>query len=330
MMPRMTPVRRLTLGYVLSLAAVAVLLMIGQQFVRTYLGRQALDTRLVNVAGRQRMLSQRLTMHALALQGAGEGPDARAARLRALAHDTDEWENTRTALRADETLNGGTTAATEAAYEEVDAHQRVMLAAARAIVADPANVAGPTAALLAHEGPFLRGMEDVVLAYDQDAGSRVRRLGQIVDGLFVATLLTLMFEGAFVFAPLVRGVRRAIDESAAARRSLEASIEERLRLEMKLIDAIDDERRELGEDLHDGLCQQLVGVSYLLRSVQRETEGDARRRLDHAAGHVEEATLQARNVAKGLHPVRVEQVGLVAALRRKRSPTPRSTPQRRR
>ena len=94
MMPRMTPVRRLTLGYVLSLAAVAVLLMIGQRFVRTYLGRQALDTRLVNVAGRQRMLSQRLTMHALALQGAGEGPDARAARLRALAHDTDEWENT--------------------------------------------------------------------------------------------------------------------------------------------------------------------------------------------------------------------------------------------
>jgi signal transduction histidine kinase len=313
MKPRMTPVRRLTLGYVLSLAAVALLLMLGQRIVQDHLRRQALDARLVNVAGRQRMLGERLAMHALALEAAGESSDAKHARVRDLAKDTDDWENARIALRSD-ALSGGTTAKTEAAYLDVDRHQRVMLAAARTIVADPSNLAAPTAELLAHEGPFLRGMEDVTFAYDQDASERVRHLARLVDGLFIAALLTLMAEGTFVFAPLVRGVRRAFDASAFAQRRLQASMEERMRLEMKLIDAIDDERRELGEDLHDSLCQQLVGVSYLLRSVSNAADGETQKRLQEAAAHLDEATRQARNVARGLHPVRVEQVGLAAAL----------------
>ena len=85
MVLRMTPIRRLTFGYVISLAAVAALLLVGHALVESYLRRQAHDASLVNVAGRQRMLSQRACMHALALAAASAAD--RSSHLDALAAD---------------------------------------------------------------------------------------------------------------------------------------------------------------------------------------------------------------------------------------------------
>ena len=60
--------RRLTMAYLLSLAAVAVLILIGQFVVQTVLIRQQSDSRIINLAGRQRMLSQRIAMQIAAVE----------------------------------------------------------------------------------------------------------------------------------------------------------------------------------------------------------------------------------------------------------------------
>ncbi len=62
--------RRLTRYYVLALSAVALLSIAGQLFVQSRLIDQLGDSKLVNTAGRQRMLSQRIVKCALVLQTA--------------------------------------------------------------------------------------------------------------------------------------------------------------------------------------------------------------------------------------------------------------------
>jgi two-component system, LuxR family, sensor kinase FixL len=96
-------------------------------------------------------------------------------------------------------------------------------------------------------------------------------------------------------------------------------ITERRRLEAEVLRISDEERRRIGQDLHDGLGQQLTGIGLIARSLARHL-----RRDDHPeAGTAEDVTalLQeadelARRLARGLVPVEVGADGLTSALRR--------------
>ncbi len=57
---------RLTLLYIVALSAVAILSLAGQAVVRLYFDRQMSDSQVINIAGRQRMLSQRIAKTTLA------------------------------------------------------------------------------------------------------------------------------------------------------------------------------------------------------------------------------------------------------------------------
>lgn len=57
---------RLTRLYIAALSAIAILSFAGQLVIQNFLYRQRSDSTVVNVAGRQRMLSQKLTKAALA------------------------------------------------------------------------------------------------------------------------------------------------------------------------------------------------------------------------------------------------------------------------
>src|SRR5262249_31928829 len=65
-------IRRLSVGYFFVLVAVAALVVIDQAIVQPLLVRMNSFAPAINLAGRQRMLSQRLTKAALAIQVAGD------------------------------------------------------------------------------------------------------------------------------------------------------------------------------------------------------------------------------------------------------------------
>lgn len=99
---------------------------------------------------------------------------------------------------------------------------------------------------------------------------------------------------------------------------LRADIREREKLEQALVMEGDREQRRVGQDLHDGLCQQLAGIGYLAKALQSDL---GRVSADHAraAARITEligaAVAQARNVSYGLHPVELVEDGLMSALR---------------
>lgn len=133
----------------------------------------------------------------------------------------------------------------------------------------------------------------------------------------------LMRLGTFVVAVgLVSAMRslnahleeRVIERTAA----LEAQIAEKLELEKTILEISDREQARIGQDLHDGLCQQLVSAAFstnmLLEKLAKDDEPGTRD-ATRVADMIDDAITQARNLARGLYPVRLETEGLEMALR---------------
>ena len=91
----------------------------------------------------------------------------------------------------------------------------------------------------------------------------------------------------------------------------------RRRVERQLLEVSEREQQRIGQDLHDGLCQQLAGVAYLAdnlqaRLAQKSPHDAAAAARIHTL--LKETIVQARQLARGLNPVKLESVGLMAAL----------------
>jgi signal transduction histidine kinase len=95
-------------------------------------------------------------------------------------------------------------------------------------------------------------------------------------------------------------------------------ITERKRLEREILEISDRERRRIGQDLHDGLCQHLAGIELMSQVLQQKLAGKSKpdsARAAEIARHVREAISQTRSLARGLSPVTLESEGLASALR---------------
>jgi PAS domain S-box-containing protein len=94
-------------------------------------------------------------------------------------------------------------------------------------------------------------------------------------------------------------------------------VSERKQLESEIIEIANRERRRLGADLHDGLGQELTGISLMLRSFAKRAglaATDAAPELDEIITLVNHAIQSARKMALGISPVTLERGGLLPAL----------------
>ncbi len=100
-------------------------------------------------------------------------------------------------------------------------------------------------------------------------------------------------------------------------RALQTEIRERRRLETGIARAIEREQLRLGQELHDGLCQQLAGMSYLahtLKSKMQNVSPPLARELGRLESLIQKSVDQSRDLAKGFYPVELEKLGLSSAL----------------
>jgi two-component system, LuxR family, sensor kinase FixL len=94
-------------------------------------------------------------------------------------------------------------------------------------------------------------------------------------------------------------------------------ITERRRLERELLEISNREQRRIGHDLHDGICQQLAAITYLadmLADQLQDKSAPESAEAERIGQLIHKANAQARSVARGLFPARLEEHGLVLAL----------------
>ncbi len=219
--------RRLTVRYVAALSLIAVLALVAQGLVQHTLGQQVSDAREVNLAGRQRMLSQRIAKHAVSARLAVD-----PAALDRLAADVREWESVHYALLdgdAERGLPGLRDGPIRDSLRALSPRVAAVVAAADslAVARTPPSADAAVAGLLAAERAFLPAMDRVVFALDDGSAESVRRLRWAEGLLLLLTLGVLLLEARFVFRPAVAWGARALRLATAGPMPLMADVEDK-------------------------------------------------------------------------------------------------------
>jgi PAS domain S-box-containing protein len=94
-------------------------------------------------------------------------------------------------------------------------------------------------------------------------------------------------------------------------------ITRRRKAERQVLVISERERSTFGRDMHDGLCQSLMGIAFMADTLRKqvvETNPKAGVQASDITRIARQCCEEARNLARGLCPVTMEKSGLVAAL----------------
>jgi putative methionine-R-sulfoxide reductase with GAF domain len=205
-----------------SLLLIAVVLGGGYLLTQQQVDQQENDTRLVNIASRQRMLSQQISKNA-ALIGATEATALRASYVNELSDGLQIWRESHEGLRfGDDELNlpGDNSNDVETLFAAIQPNYEAMLTSGQCLVAlERGQVAGSgcndnadelIATILANESAFLNGMNRIVFQYDNEITRRVNDTEDIQSILIVVELGVVVFLVLFVFIPMGRATGSTI------------------------------------------------------------------------------------------------------------------------
>ncbi len=130
-------------------------------------------------------------------------------------------------------------------------------------------------------------------------------------GYLWAMISRFFYFGVVVFA--VIEVRKKQEATAAHIKMLE----DQRQLELDIVRVSEHEQQRIGQDLHDGICQQLAAIGCAAHVLAEELESRGNPEASDAAmieKSLQQAVLEARNLARGIFPVHVDRSGLGAAL----------------
>ncbi|MEM6313744.1 MAG: type IV pili methyl-accepting chemotaxis transducer N-terminal domain-containing protein, partial [Planctomycetota bacterium] len=247
-------VRAMTVGYVAALCAIAIVTVAGHLVVRNMLAQSSTDTAVVNVAGRQRMLSQRAAL--LATRAVFDDMGARSAFAEEAGRTVASMRESHDAL-----LEGG--GPRDLPRTESEAI-RVQLAKLEPMIASmesavPALTSGDDViradaahAIAEAESTFLPAMDAIVGQYDRESSSRIAFSDNLATTLGGLVLVTLLVEALLIFRPIVNRVKALIEhDREVARDAVElANLRardqreiERFREEVRLAERSRDEAR---------------------------------------------------------------------------------------
>ncbi len=234
------PGKRLRIRYLVGLGTVALFILLAQIKVQYSIMQQSQDSRVVNIAGRQRMLSQRLAKVVLAIQQT-ESERAQSQYVAEMREAISLFELSHNGLRhGSSKLDIPPTLEKSILekYTAIEPHFEAILGAAKRfvdasvdkepIVFDSELLGQVAGEILGHEGPFLVGMDSIVFAHDSSARLKVTRLKYTEVVLLILALTVLVAVGFLVFEPSVRIIRdqfTEISRVAALRRQLIEELE---------------------------------------------------------------------------------------------------------
>lgn len=234
--------------YILAISLLALSSTLAYFFARKGLEDRENDAKVVNLAGRQRMLSQRITKDCLELQHIGTTALNEQALLEELHHALNDWQHAYHQLHGALPIDNFVVKNSEAVRLRFDSieqpFQMIKNAALNILLASNRDVHPATEVILQYEPAFLNGMDEIVLQYQKESTANIQQLGQLETYIWVFTLALLLLELFFIFIPLNRRIIRELSEKNARNQlliekqnALENSLSLMQRMQQNLLEA---------------------------------------------------------------------------------------------
>ncbi len=279
--------------YLLFISSIVVIIIANQAIIQYDLSLQNEDARLINIAGRQRMLSQRIAKRVLytrdELNATGK---CNSAGLDSLKASIDIFEKVHFSLlkgSAEFGLSDRRTAHTDSLLVANTPALTAIVAVSRELIANPdiATAEKATRVIGEHELKFLMTMEYTVGAFEHEAEAKLLRLKIIEIVLAILALVVLVLQFLYSFRPMIRDLRKNIETLADVNKELVATneelqtSEEEIRSNLDQINALQDNLaqseqryREMVEDATDMIYEldDAGRFNYINRVTESVTE----------------------------------------------------------
>lgn len=224
--------RRVRKWYLLAIAAIAITIIIAQILIQQHLNSQLNDSRVINVAGRQRAFSQKLVKEALLLNATTDNNKTQARIQSDLKRTLFIWKTSHQGLQFGNDSIGLPKEKNQAIlslFADLNPHHLAMVGATEHILNTKANPKGykkELDILLSNETDFLIKMDAIVNEYDSRSKAQLEQLKLKEVLLFAFSLLILVLEIAFIFRPLSIQIKETIAKLLESRKKSDASANE--------------------------------------------------------------------------------------------------------
>ncbi|CAH8283176.1 signal transduction histidine kinase [Mariniflexile fucanivorans] len=213
---------RLSRLYIIALSAIALSVIVSQILVRKYLKDQQSDSSVINVAGRQRMLSQKLTKE-IVLLSTEDSIEERLLLKEKVKQTLKLWTVSHKALQNGNDslgLPGNNSEIIKDKFEVLNQTLDSISNASQAIIEKIENIpplsnsvfVEDVAIVKQYEGHFLDVMDEIVNQYDLEADAKVSWLRKLELFIMAFTILILLAEFRFIFWPTAKSVKTILAE----------------------------------------------------------------------------------------------------------------------
>ncbi len=208
--------------YLLALSGIALIIILSQLLIQKHIAKQQNDSAVINIAGRQRMLSQKISKLALQIN-AEKSESSRNTLLNALNTSVALWKKSHLALRKGDPTLGieprVNSAEIKAMFDLLEVDFKEMTTSVALILelghrSDELNTAPldkATKAILAREQTYLHGMDEIVFQFEREAVAKVDRLRNIEVILFIIALSIIILEFFLIFRPLASQIKTTVN-----------------------------------------------------------------------------------------------------------------------
>ncbi len=230
------PAKALTGRYVIALALIACLAVMGQILIQINIIQQTSDTEILTLAGTNNTLNQQAITYAFASIYAPNDV-LRQVNLNELAHALQQWPTIYSTLREGQLSPLPNSTNINFYFESIDTNHNVIINAGNCIlrIYEHDSVSGDlqnpsdcrsipenyAQSMLNNGWYFNRSMSNAVMRYEQEASERIQELRKIELSLLIATLIVLFLEALLIFRPAIRQVQTALSQLLVAQAALQ-------------------------------------------------------------------------------------------------------------
>ena len=216
---------RIQKWYLVAIAGIALTIIFAQVLIQQHLNSQLNDSRVINIAGRQRAYSQKLVKEALLIGQLAENSSTISAVEKKLKETLRVWKISHLGLQFGNDSIGLPKEKNEnilKQFHELNQYHEAMVTAVERILSNQKSIEENTKVLLENEQFFLTKMDGIVNTYDEASKAQLEKLKLKEVLLFAFSLLILFLEIVFIFRPLSLQIKGTISKLIVSQKKTEA------------------------------------------------------------------------------------------------------------